>query len=47
MTVDDPPQITLSATSIISIVCETMWRAARSSSNRSTPTVGIAVVDPS
>jgi hypothetical protein len=29
------------------MVCETMWRAARSSSNRSTPTVGIAVVDPS
>src|SRR2546422_4873982 len=42
-----PPQITLSATSIISIVCETMCRAARSSSKRSTPTVGIALVDPS
>ena len=47
MTVDDTAPVTLSATSIISMVCETMWRAARSSSNRSTPTVGIPVVEPS
>ena len=26
------------------MVCEIMWRAARSSSQRSTPTVGIAVL---
>ncbi len=42
-----PPQITLIAASIISIVWLIMWRAARSLSKRSTPTVGIAVVEPS
>jgi len=42
VTIDDAAQITLIAASIISIVCEIMWRAARSS-KRSTPTVGIAV----
>src|SRR6478752_7776479 len=36
-----PPQITAIAASIISIVCEIMWRAARSLSKRSTPKGGI------
>jgi hypothetical protein len=44
MTVDDTPQITLSAASIISMVCEIISRAALSSSTRSTPTVGIVAV---
>ena len=47
VTIDDPPQITAIAASIISIVWQIMWRAARSRSKRSTPTVGIAVVEPS
>ena len=42
-----PSQITLIAASIISIVWLIMWRAARSAAKRSTPTVGIAVVEPS
>src|SRR5438552_895334 len=41
-----PPQTTAIAASIISIVWLIMWRAARSFSKRSTPTVGIAVVEP-
>ena len=41
-----PPQITLMAASIISIVCEMMCRAPRVS-KRSTPTVGIPPEEPS
>jgi hypothetical protein len=47
MAVDHAAHITLTATSIISMVCEIMWRAARSLSKRSIPTVGMALVEPS
>jgi hypothetical protein len=42
-----PPQITLIAANIISIVWQIMWRAGWSASKPPTPTVGIAVVEPS
>ena len=47
MTIDHATQITLNAASIISIVWLIMWRAAWSASKRSTPTVGIALLEPS